>query len=229
MPLRALDHGLRAGVAVFFEQPLFQRPGVDPDADRDVPRLAGVRHGLDVFLRADVAGVDADLVDAALGAEQRELVVKVNVRHERHVHPLLDLVDGKRGAGIGHGKAHDLAARGTQRLDLRDGRFHVPGLRVAHRLHRNRGSPAYRQISHFDLSGQLSCIHGIYAPVMILNRQYSTRSLASTRVYAILPGNVTIQSRSGTQLEGMPPSELPQSHARRNRYALSPYARQHGQ
>ena len=80
----------------------------------------------------------------------------MDVHHQGHVHLLLDPVDGLGRPLIGDGETHDLAAGGTQFLDLLHGSFHVPGLGVAHGLDRDRGAAAQGQAAHADLSGILS-------------------------------------------------------------------------
>lgn len=72
--------------------------------------LAGLHHGLDPVVVADVAGVDADLVHTNVGAGQRHLVVKVDIRHDGDVHCVSSRprYAGIRRAGNGH--AQDLSS-----------------------------------------------------------------------------------------------------------------------
>ena len=160
MALRALHHGLRAGVAVLFHEPLFERACVHADADGDVPCLAGLGHGLDVFLAADVAGIDADFVDAARGSLEGEAVVKMDIRHQRHAHLLLDGGHSLRRLHVGDGDAHDIGARRLHGADLLYGGLHVPGLGGAHGLYRNGRAPADRQRAEGDLFRFRSVFHG---------------------------------------------------------------------
>ena len=88
----ALYQRLGCHTAVLGPQLLFQRATVDADADRDVLLAANVRHGLDLLLPADVAGVDPQGVDPPLGAHQRQLVVEVDVCDQGNSDLLLDLV-----------------------------------------------------------------------------------------------------------------------------------------
>ena len=127
--------------AVFFEQSLFHRAGIHADADGDAPLAAGVRHHTHPLRRADIAGVDADLVEARLHRGQREPVIKMDIRHERQVGAAPDLRQGARGELVGHGETHDLAARGFQPPELRERGGDIVRVRVRHRLHGN-GIPA---------------------------------------------------------------------------------------
>ena len=136
--LGTLHQGLRAGMPVFFKQAFLQRAGVDPDADRNMTLPAGVRNRLDVLRTSYVAGVDADLVDAALGAHQGQAVVKVDIGHQGYVHLLLDFVDRQGGLLVGNRKAHNIRAGRAHGTDLRYGGFNIPGLCIAHRLYGNR-------------------------------------------------------------------------------------------
>ena len=99
---------------------------------------ACVRNRPDILRTADVAGVDADLVDAALGAHQGQAVVKVDVSYQGHVHLLLDPVDRQGGLLVGDREAHDIRPGRAHGTDLRYGGLDVPGLGVAHRLYGNR-------------------------------------------------------------------------------------------
>ena len=161
---RALDHRLWAGVTVFFYEPRFKAAGVHSDADRDVPRAAGFGHGLDVLLPADVAGVDAYLVRAARRRLKGKPVVEVDVRHQRHIHPLLYLRYRLRRAHIRHCDSHDVTARGGKFAYLRRGGLGVPRLGVAHRLHGDLRPAADHDAAHvYSL-----CVFSFHQPVTIL-------------------------------------------------------------
>ena len=180
MSPRALDHHLRAGVPVFLYEPRLKAAGVHADADRDVPRTAGFGHGLDVLLPADVAGVDADLVRAARRRLKGEPVVEVDVRHQRHIHPLLDLRYCLRRAHIRHRDAHDVAAGGGKFAYLRRSGLGVPCLGVAHRLHGDLRPAADRDATHvYSL-----CVFSFHQPVTILiislNITYTISASSST-------------------------------------------------
>ena len=151
MPLRALDERLRRRVAVLFEQTLFQAAAVDADTDGDAALPAGLGHLADVVRFADVAGVDADLVHAGLRRRERKPVVKMNVGHDRDGRGVHDLGQSVRCGLIRHGKADDLTPGIMQPGNLLDGRACVRGVRVAHRLHRDRRAAANRDGADMDL------------------------------------------------------------------------------
>ena len=84
---RALDHRLRAGLAVFLQKIAFERAGVDADPHRAavvLGRLDDLAHPLG---RADIAGIDAQAGGAALGRLDRALVVEMDVGDDRHRRP----------------------------------------------------------------------------------------------------------------------------------------------
>ena len=156
MPPGALDERLRAGMAVFFQQPLFETSRIHADADRDMARAAGLGHSPDVFLAADVAGVDADLVNAARRRLERQTIVEMDVSHERDVDALLYGADSFGRAHVGDRHAHDIAARLLKGEDLADRGLYVPGLGVAHRLDAYGCAAAHGDGADGDLFGVFS-------------------------------------------------------------------------
>ena len=106
----ALYQRLGGHTAVLGPQLLFQRAAVDADADGDVLLAANVRHGLDLLLPADVAGVDPQGVDPPLGAHQRQLVVEVDVCDQGNSDLLLDLVYRLGSVLVRHRHPDDLAS-----------------------------------------------------------------------------------------------------------------------
>ena len=149
---RHLDHAVRSALAVvavdvvLLAQALVdllgQRTGVDPDPKRDLPFL---RRGDDldhlVTVR-DVAGVEAQAVDARLDRHEGEGVVVVDVGDDRQRRALDDVPQRQGSLAIGHRRAHDLAARLLQLVDLSQRRLDVAGVGLGHRLHGDgRGSP----------------------------------------------------------------------------------------
>ena len=151
----AFHHGLGHGRAVLCQDVLFQAAAVHTDADGDVLLLAGLHHGLDPVVVADVAGVDADLVHTNVGAGQRCLVVKVDIRHDGDVHRVLHGLDalGIRRAGAGH--TQDLAARRLTALCLGNVALNVLHGDIQHGLHRNGVVAANGHIADLHFSFQL--------------------------------------------------------------------------
>ena len=152
MPHGAVHQRLRRHAAVLDQQIFFQRPAVDADADGDAPLAAGIRHGPHPLFGSDVARIDADLVDAALRAQQRQLVVEMDVRHQRNVDAGLDGRHGPCRLLRGDRHADDLAARLLQPQDLLHRGLHVLRGGIAHGLDAHRCAAAHGHTAHHDLS-----------------------------------------------------------------------------
>ncbi len=154
---RRLDHRLGGDpVAVLAVQVGVQRPPVDPDADRHAPVLGLPGDGLDVVGVLDVAGVEAQAVDARLEGLEGPPVLVVDVGHDRH---------GRTGDDAGQplgrlrlvaGAAHDVGAGRGEGVDLLERRLVVGRLRDRHRLDRDRGAAADGDVAHHDPAGLAS-------------------------------------------------------------------------
>ena len=155
---RALDHGLGAWLAVFFQQVLFQRAGVDADAHGAAVVAGGLDH-LAHPLAADVAGVDAQAGRAGLGRLDSALVVEVDVGHERDLGRLGDGLEGRGGVLVGAGHAHDVRAGLLQLANLGDGRLRVRRQGVGHGLHGDGRIAAHLHRTHPDLAAGASLDH----------------------------------------------------------------------
>ena len=171
--LCALDESFGAGVAVLFEQTLFKAAGVHADADGDIVPAAGLGDGPDVLRRADVAGVDAYLIDTALGGFEGEAVIKMDIRDERDAHLLLYRGDGSGRLHIRQRDAHDVRARGLHGLYLRDRRVNVPGLGIAHGLHGDGRAAAYLDAPGLYLLHCVSFIH-YFVTILIISLNIMT-------------------------------------------------------
>ena len=138
----------------YFSSSRFSRTAaVDADADGDVPAPAGVRHGLDPVLAADVAGVDADLGRAALGtAAMARLVVKVDVRHQGQRTTPLQMAAKRRAASMSGTASRAIwhPACG-QRADLRAGCPPRPWSGIEHGLDGHRRAAADGHAAHMNL------------------------------------------------------------------------------
>src|SRR5215470_2569931 len=156
----ALDHGvhghiacaqrlaqLRVRVHHAREQVLVEAAPVDADAHG----LAVVDGHLDdgvevvvVVLAPDVARIDAVLGEG-FGAggvlREEDVAVVVKIPDHGHLHLLDDLRHGARGLVVVHGDAHQLTARGVERIDLGHGGGGVGGIGVGHGLD-DDGPPA---------------------------------------------------------------------------------------
>src|SRR5690606_22195491 len=106
-----------------------------------------------LLLAADIARVDAQAVHPVLGDLEGDLVVEMNVGHQRYLHLAPDLAEGVGRLHAGHGDTHDVGTDVLKTLDLGHGGRHVAGLGVGHALHADRGVSAHGNIAHHDLTG----------------------------------------------------------------------------
>ncbi len=158
-PHGALRHGFGGDAAVLLEQVEFDGPGVDADPDGHLVRLARVGHEPDLVLSADVAGVDADLVDARLDGGEGEFIVHLDVRDDGHPDVFFQSFDGLDIFHVRDRKADELAAGGRQFSRLKDVRLDVALRRIEHGLDDDGCVSAKRYIAHENLSC-LSAFHG---------------------------------------------------------------------
>ena len=148
-----MSHGafyqcFRCHAVVFRPQFLFQRSAVDADPDRDIPPRARLRDRLDVRFPADVARIDPDRVNSPLRADQRQFIIKVNIRDQGNGDLRLDFVNRFRRRRIRDGDADNLTAGVFQRVNLGYRGGHVLRSGVAHGLDSHRRAAAYRHVSH---------------------------------------------------------------------------------
>ena len=151
----ALHHGFRGRGTVLGKNVLFQAAAVDADADGDVLLLAGVHHRLHPVVVADVAGVDADLVYAHVGAGQRSAVVKVDICHDGDAHRVFHGLDALGVGCAGAGHPQDLTAGGFAPLCLCHIAGNVLHRHIQHGLHRNGMVAANGHIADLHFSFQL--------------------------------------------------------------------------
>ena len=152
MRQRAFNHALRRRAAVFGKDILFDRTGVDADAHRNVMSLYAVGKNLDILFAADIAGIDAQFMNAVFNRFQGELVVKVNISDQRHRTCIHQRTHSLRAGVVVYRNAHDIRARNRQRTDLGKRRFDVRRVRIRHGLHADRSAAANQHISHFNLT-----------------------------------------------------------------------------
>lgn len=138
---------------------LFQRPGIDADPDRDHSFFAGVDHGFDLGLVADVSGVDPDLVATGVNRLKGEAVVEMDIRNERDAGLFLDLFDGSCVFKINNGDADKSRSRLFEGVDLADGLDNVFGFGIGHALDQDLVVSAQNQVSDLDRSGFTTLVH----------------------------------------------------------------------
>ena len=118
-------------------------------------------HFAHLVLVAQVAGVEAQAVNAAFEALEGELVVEVDVGDERDVYPLLYLAHGDGGVHVGNGGADDVAARLFQLVNLAHGGRHVAGIGLGHGLDGDFGVAAHLDAADVDRFGWPSLSHPV--------------------------------------------------------------------
>ena len=148
-----------ARLPVLRQNILLNRPGVHADANRDVVRLCRRRQFPDVRFAADVAGIDAQLVDAVFRRGNGKAVVEVDIRHQRHGRTVHQRADGAGAILVVHADAHDVAARFRQGANLRKRRLCVARVGVRHGLHPDRVVSAQRQVADANHSRFVHIIH----------------------------------------------------------------------
>src|SRR5690606_7977777 len=108
MPQRGLDQRGRGGLAVLALQILAQGAGIDADAYRDATVPRAVYDRPHFFVVADVAGVDSQAIDTVFGHLQRDLVIEMDVRDQRHADLCPDFPESLGRLHARHRDAHDI-------------------------------------------------------------------------------------------------------------------------
>ena len=117
-----------------------------------IPAFFAALHDLlDLVRPADVARVDPDRCDARLDRLERERRVEVDVRDHGNRREADDERERRGVLVLRDGDAHDLAARGRERGDLRRRRGDVVRLRQRHRLHDDGRAAADEHVADADL------------------------------------------------------------------------------
>src|SRR5712692_11752303 len=123
MTQAAFDHPLSCGTAVFWQQILFQRAGINTDADRDVAFGSELDDFFDAPTGADVARIETQPIDALLQSDQRQLIIKVNVCNQWNTNSFFDLAELLRRLAHRHGNPYDVTIGRFQRPNLMDHRL----------------------------------------------------------------------------------------------------------
>ena len=151
VPQSAFHQCLGGDATILGLQILFQGAAIDADADGDMPVPTGLGHRFHLLLPADVAGVDADGVDALLRTAESIAVVEMNVCYQGDMDTLLDGAHRIGGSLVGNSHPDDLAPGLLQLEDLGHSGLHIVGLGIAHGLDGHRGTTAHRHSTHKDL------------------------------------------------------------------------------
>ena len=130
-------------------------------------RLAFICDRLDSFIRADIAGIDTNLIDTCIGYRKRDAIVKMDIGDERDLHvALFELHNGVASVKVGNRQAHDLTACFFKLLNLFIRRIKIMRIGIGHRLDgdgsiaadlyvantKDAGFSSFKCIAHYDPS-----------------------------------------------------------------------------
>ena len=143
--------------AEFFEAFLFvfafdDGAFVDADADGEGAFFAGVDDFFDLLAVVDVAGVEADFVDAGFDGFQGALKVEVDVGDDGGFDLLEDFLEGFGVFAFGDGDADDVGATLGEFVDFGDAFVDVVGVAGGHGLDGDGGVAADEDVADFDLA-----------------------------------------------------------------------------
>jgi hypothetical protein len=141
-----------AGLAIFVQQVLFQRTGVDADADGTAVVAGGLDHLAHPVGRTDVARVDAQAGGAGLGGLDGAFVVEMDVGHDRHRAFADDFAQGPGRGFVGGGDADNIGPGLGGGDDLRQRGPHVRTVGVGHGLDRDRRVAPHGDAADHDLA-----------------------------------------------------------------------------
>ena len=159
--------GARILIHQMGEKFLIERSPIGADANRLVVTNRGFDDGAELpvflFLKADVAGIDAILVErlGAGGVIGEQLVPDVvKIADDRHIdvhaqQPLLDVRHGGSRLVTIDGYADELRARTRKRGYLFGCPLDVGGVGIGHRLHHHRGATADGDVTYLHGDGSV--------------------------------------------------------------------------
>ena len=133
---------------MFFVNVPFERTGVHPDADRDLPLTAGTHDLRDLLAGADVAGIYPDLVRPGGNRREGDLIIEMDVGDERYFHALcLQRAKNLCRLRIGDGETDDVTPLTLECPYLRERCLCVVRVGIGHRLDQNRRAATERQVA----------------------------------------------------------------------------------
>ena len=150
---RAFDQRLWAWFTIFFEQILFQRPGIHTDADRAAIGLGGVDDFVHPFCAADITGVNPQTCCARICCLERTFIVEMDIGNDGDLRGANNLFQRCCALHIGAGYTDDIDACILAPANLVNGRLGIAGQRVGHGLHRNRRIATDGYVTDHDLAG----------------------------------------------------------------------------
>ena len=148
----ALDHRIRARLAVFLQQVPLQTARVHADADRAAMILRRLDHLAHAALIPDIARIDPQAGRARLRRLNRALIVEMDIRHDRHRAFAHNLAQRAGAALVGGRDPHDIRTNIGSADHLIQRRAHIRTIGIGHRLDRDRRIAAHRHIAHHDLT-----------------------------------------------------------------------------
>ena len=135
---------------------LLKRTGIDANTNRTTRCTRGVDYRVDLGPIADIAGIDAQLGSTGLNGANGELMVKVDVRDNRHRRLGADSAKThERGLGR-YTHAHDITAGLSQRAHLRKRRLGIGGIGAGHGLNHDRRAATDLHVAHVHRARQLA-------------------------------------------------------------------------
>jgi len=108
MTQRRLHQCITGWLAVFTLQLFFQRTGINTNTNRNAVIPGRLDYGPDTIFAANVTRIDAQTINPQLGYTQGDLVVIVDVRHQRHINQLADLAKSLGGIHRRHRHTHNI-------------------------------------------------------------------------------------------------------------------------
>src|SRR5690606_17078714 len=133
----------------------------DTHPNRDAPVTCFPGDGLDVCFLANVARIQTQPMYTCLHGGERQLVLEMDVGHDRHRRPRDDLGQSLGGLDVVAGDAHDVRAGTPEGVDLSEGSVDIGRLGGRHRLDGHRGATTHGYVTHLDLAGQLARNHRV--------------------------------------------------------------------
>ncbi|MNJ58349.1 hypothetical protein D3C77_539780 [compost metagenome] len=115
----AFHHSLWRRIAVFFKQMILQGTCIHSDPDRNPFLLASLHDSLYLLPATNVARINPHFIDPVLDRKQSQLIIKMNIGHQRYVNLFLDFLDRRSSFLIVHRHADQLTAGFFQSKNFR--------------------------------------------------------------------------------------------------------------
>ena len=149
----AFNKRLRSRMAVLCKQALIETSSIHTDSNGNFLFFTNIDYSLHAILPADIARIDADFGGTGFCRRNCQLIIKVNICHQRQRTFFYDLSKSSGAFHIGNSKTNDLATSSFQLTNLLQRRGNIRGLGVQHRLNHNRRAAANLYITYNYLSG----------------------------------------------------------------------------